>query len=269
MTVSVGGKNYTGDGRVSMQGAMFSATRAALKALGLRYEVHISNATVQSDLERFCETMQWNQPKYTFEPCRFDPQREGRRQQQCLRGLFSVAVSIGKDRFVGNPTFDAEQGMVDVSLKALKEIGYDQRIIGNEQVFQELLSFCQLQGLGKPTYSVYIGNSIPDRVPIVPAHESQCVQVNGRLHNRDSLPDNGGYVRGRRDRAPWCSEELPENDLGCSRNEGSEIFVASRQYSRRAMQVVNTTHRYYHRNTNANGRARMRVQRSCRLPAVV
>ena len=245
MTVSVGGKNYTGDGRVSMQGAMFSATRAALKALGLRYEVHISNATVQSDLERFCETMQWNQPKYTFEPCRFDPQREGRRQQQCLRGLFSVAVSIGKDRFVGNPTFDAEQGMVDVSLKALKEIGYDQRIIGNEQVFQELLSFCQLQGLGKPTYSVYIGNSIPDREPI----------------------DNGGYVRGRRDRAAWRSEELPESDLGCSRNEGSETFVASHQYSRRAMQVVNTTQRYYHRNTN--GRARMHVQHSCRLPAVV
>ena len=46
--VSVGDQTFTGDGRVYREGAMFSATRAALKELGLPCAVQISNEKAQS-----------------------------------------------------------------------------------------------------------------------------------------------------------------------------------------------------------------------------
>ena len=265
----VNGQGYTGDGRRFVEGAMYSAARAALKVLRLPYEICYSNKMIQDVLDQHCQAKNWNAPEYAVESVVYVPEPGMKKQKPVQEAQIFVAVlRIGENRIVGDATFGVVHAKANAARKALEQNGQLHHIGGNDEVFRELRSFCQSQGLGEPTFTLRFGNSIPDRVPIVPAHASQCVQVNGNHRNRDLFPDNGGYVRGRRDRAAWRSEELPENDLGCSRIEGSETFVASHQYSRRAMQV-NNTQRYYQRNTNANGRARMHVQRSCRLPAVV
>lgn len=175
--VSVGDQEYIGDGRVSMEAAMFSATRVALKNLGLPYETHIGNKVVQSNLEQFCKVRKLV-PEYTFEACPIIPQQKCRKQQPSLTCLFSAAVTIGRERFVGSATFEIEQAMADAAREALRQIGQHQRVVapGKGEVLKELRSFCKLQGLGQPAYSVYFGSSIPDKEPI------GCVQERQRMH---------------------------------------------------------------------------------------
>lgn len=278
--VSVGSQDYVGDGRVSVEGAMFSAIRAALKALGLPYEDHISNADVRSNLEQYCHAQQWSIPMHSIECFTYVPERNIRRQKPAQPSQISAEVRVGGECFKGKATFGADQAKASAAREALRQKGKQCQIVGSEDVCKELLRFCQFRGLGNPTYTLCFGSSAPDKVPIAFVPERQCMLGYRRECSVGLLPGEDGPVGGRRDRINCSSEEQIEKGIGFCQNEDCDALSKHFYCDWRVLRDVNNAPRRYYKakqnfnatpqavGVRANAPTQMPLGRTCKLPAV-
>ena len=163
--VIVGDQSYVGDGRADCERSMFSAARAALRALGQPSEPNkLSNDQAQADLERYCQARGWPPPKYSYERCRYTPQHSGgggrRKQSKAVEQRQCYAeVNIGDKRFLGEATYGTEPAKAAAAREALKRMGQSSSLGPSNDPIQALLQFCHSQGLEEPVYYHCFGSS--------------------------------------------------------------------------------------------------------------
>ena len=163
-TVTVGGEEYTGDGRGDREKTVFAAARAALKALGLPYDWSgpggRSNKQAMDDLERYCRENKLCPPSYgPPKPCRYTPQPGGggRRRKPPQQFMYIAELNVGLDRsFFGKPATGMKNAAVEAAREALMHLKPGSSVPANSDI-EELEHFFVSLKLSKeqPEFSFY------------------------------------------------------------------------------------------------------------------
>ena len=164
-TVKVCGKQFTGSGRASEDGAMFAAARAALQALGQPFSPgELSNEQARVALARYCQERKSAQPIYSTEKCMYTPQYSGGggRRKPVQHSLVCAVVKIGVERFAGEGTYGVENAKAAAARCALKQKGQPADMVSNGNIFLALARFSESQGFSEPEYDLYYGSTVPN-----------------------------------------------------------------------------------------------------------